>query len=289
MFEDEITPAPQEQQKQVPQGIPQNVPPPRMPPNYQGVPPQGVVSQPQQVYQQGIPAYMQAPVQPDVPPQYVQPNTQVQPNLDAPVQPNPTAYTADNPLDVGVQIFSNTTGVTVDALYDAIAPAMSYNDPKLINLATITAGLKPDQVQQAEALATALYNQAQVERKNTIQTAHTKAGGEQQWQQAIQAFKTKAPASLLQAAKAMEQAGHINEAVDLILEVTRGYGLLPSAQGQAIQGQPVGAMGATGLTKDAFNAELATMIKEVGANNLTSHPRFNQVHSARKLGIQQGL
>lgn len=255
----------------------------------------------QSAFDQGVQPYQQPqqfqyqapqPQQPQQQPQQpVQPQPVVQqeqaPEVKQPKEPAQD-YGGNDPLSVGVQIFTRSAGIDEAAFYDALAPALQYSDPNLINLQALTRDLTPEQQAQAKALADSMYQQAQQVKQQTIQTAYQKAGGEQQWRQAIDAFNAKAPQAFKAAAKAMEESGQINEAVDFILDMARQYGFVGSSQGQPLQGS-FGSQGVRGLSQGDYRTELATLVKEVGATNVASHPKFKQLSDARALGMQQGL
>ena len=255
----------------------------------------------QSAFDQGVQPYQQPqqfqyqapqPQQPQQQPQQpVQPQPVVQqeqaPEVKQPKEPAQD-YGGNDPLSVGVQIFTRSAGIDEAAFYDALAPALQYSDPNLINLQALTQDLTPEQQAQAKALADSMYQQAQQVKQQTIQTAYQKAGGEQQWRQAIDAFNAKAPQAFKAAAKAMEESGQINEAVDFILDMARQYGFVGSSQGQPLQGS-FGSQGVRGLSQGDYRTELATLVKEVGATNVASHPKFKQLSDARALGMQQGL
>ena len=255
----------------------------------------------QSAFDQGVQPYQQPqqfqyqapqPQQPQHQPQQpVQPQPVVQqeqaPEVKQPKEPAQD-YGGNDPLSVGVQIFTRSAGIDEAAFYDALAPALQYSDPNLINLQALTRDLTPEQQAQAKALADSMYQQAQQVKQQTIQTAYQKAGGEQQWRQAIDAFNAKAPQAFKAAAKAMEESGQINEAVDFILDMARQYGFVGSSQGQPLQGS-FGSQGVRGLSQGDYRTELATLVKEVGATNVASHPKFKQLSDARALGMQQGL
>ena len=251
----------------------------------QGVQPYQQPQQPQQFqYQAPQVQQLQQPQQP------VQQPVQQQEQAPAVKQPTEPVknYGGDDPLSVGVQIFTRSAGIDEAAFYDALAPALQYGDPNLINLQALTQDLTPEQQAQAKALAQSMYQQAQQVKQQTIQTAYQKAGGEQQWRQAIDAFNAKAPQAFKAAAKAMEESGQINEAVDFILDMARQYGFVGSSQGQPLQGS-FGSQVVRGLSQGDYRTELATLVKEVGATNVASHPKFKQLSDARALGMQQGL
>lgn len=244
--------------------------------------------QPQQFQYQA--PQIQQPQQQSVQQPVQQPLVQQQekaPEVKQPTEPVPN-YGGNDPLSVGVQIFTRSAGIDESAFYEALTPALQYGDPNLINLQALTQDLTPEQQAQAKALAQSMYQQAQQVKQQTIQTAYQKAGGEQQWRQAIDAFNAKAPQAFKAAAKAMEESGQVNEAVDFILDMARQYGFVGSSQGQPLQGS-FGSQAVRGLSQGDYRTELATLVKEVGAINVASHPKFKQLSDARALGMQQGL
>ena len=260
----------------------------------QGVPQYQAPQQPSQPYQP--PVIPQAPLyapQPQVSP-YAQPtvptaNTQApqEPMLQAPV-PSTPSYDSSNPLDVSVQYFAQGAGITADAFYDALLPALQYGDPNLINLQHLTQNLKPEQKVHAEALAKAAYQQAQQVKQQTVATAHQKAGGAENWQHAVGAFNAKATPEQKGYAKYLEEQGKINEAVDYVLGTSQQFGFVNTTQGSPIQGN-LGGQAVRGLSKTDYHAELAKLAKEVGYSNMHTDPRFTQLSNARTLGTQQGL
>ena len=269
-------------------------------PNVDGQMPPPAGGHGQQDFNQGVPQYQapqqqfQAPVVPTAAPAapVQQPaSTPLGQSLEQPKaeqQPVPQ-YSGTNPLDVSIDIFTKSSGVSQEAFYEAMAGALQYSDPSLINVQQLTQGLKPEQAAQAEALVKAAYHQAQETRQQTIQTAYSKAGGEQQWRQAVDAFNTKAPSYIQAAAKAMEQAGQINEAVEFILNTAQQYGLVNTQQGQSIQGS-FGGSTLKGLSQQDYSAALKELAKETGSfYNIENHPKFKQLTDARLLGTQQGI
>lgn len=260
----------------------------------QGVPQYQAPQQPSQPYQP--PVMPQAPLyapQSQVSP-YAQPtvptaNTQApqEPMLQAPV-PSTPSYDSSNPLDVSVQYFAQGAGITADAFYDALLPALQYGDPNLINLQHLTQNLKPEQKVHAEALAKAAYQQAQQVKQQTVATAHQKAGGAENWQHAVGAFNAKATPEQKGYAKYLEEQGKINEAVDYVLGTSQQFGFVNTTQGSPIQGN-LGGQAVRGLSKTDYHAELAKLAKEVGYSNMHTDPRFTQLSNARTLGTQQGL
>lgn len=203
-------------------------------------------------------------------------------------QPVPQ-YSGNDPLEVSIDIFTKSSGISPDQFYTALAGALQYGDPQLINLGDLTKGLNKEQAAQAEALAKAAYQQAQSIRQQTIQTAYSKAGGEEQWRAAVGAFNSKAPPAYQAAAKAMEASGQINEAVEFILDTAKQFGFVNSVQGQSLQGN-FGGSAVKGISKAEYSAGLQELAKEMGGfHNLESSPKFKQLTDARNLGVQQGI
>ena len=239
----------------------------------------------------GVPQYQQ-------PQQYAVQQPVLQQPAEQPVQtpePVPTQeqstpqYSGSDPLEVSIDIFTKSSGISQDQFYTALAGALQYGDPQLINLGDLTKGLNKEQAAQAEALAKAAYQQAQNIKQQTIQTAYSKAGGEEQWKAAVGAFNAKAPPAYQAAAKAMEAAGQINEAVEFILDTAKQFGFVNSMQGQSLQGT-FGGSAVKGITKAEYSAGLQELAKEMGGfHNLESSPKFKQLTDARNLGVQQGI
>lgn len=253
---------------------------------------QGIQNYQAQVQTPVAPTALETPVQAPVQaqqPQQAQPSQQLQ-QQQAPTEPPKDApvYTGDDPITLSVQIFADSNGLDAAAFMDALEPALQYNDPNLINLSSIVADLDPAKQAQAEALAKAAYQQAIQLRENAVRTAYQKAGGEQQWRQAVDAFNSNAPSTQREFALYLEQQGRIDEAVTYVLDTVRQYGLVNTVQGQPLQG---GLGGATvrGISQAEFRQQLDTLYKEVGFNNLAHDPRFKQLSDARALGKQQGL
>lgn len=212
----------------------------------------------------------------------------VQAPVPAQEQPVPQ-YSGNDPLEVSIDIFTKSSGISPDQFYTALAGALQYGDPQLINLGDLTKGLNKEQAAQAEALAKAAYQQAQSIKQQTIQTAYSKAGGEEQWRAAVGAFNSKAPPAYQAAAKAMEASGQINEAVEFILDTAKQFGFVNSVQGQSLQGN-FGGSAVKGISKTEYSSGLQELAKEMGGfHNLESSPKFKQLTDARNLGVQQGI
>lgn len=235
------------------------------------------------------PVATQAPapiVEPTQQPQAQQPATQ-------PTNNTPVDYTGGTPLETAVNIFAGSTGITHDVFAASIQNALQYGDPNLIDVATLTQGLKPEQAAQAKALATAVYQQVQSDRNNAVQTAYSKAGGEAQWNTTIEAFNSQAPQWAKDAAKALEQAGNVGAAVDFIINQAQQFGITNSQQGEFIQ--PSGAQ--PNSTAALGSAEFKRAIGElqIKAGNELNNPRspyyaeLELLQQRRQLGKRQGL
>lgn len=229
-------------------------------------------------------------VEPTVQPQVQQPVAQP---VAQPTNVEPVDYTGSTPLETAVNIFAGSTGITHDVFAASIQNALQYGDPNLIDVATLTQGLKPEQVAQAKALATAVYQQVQADRNTAIQTAYTKAGGEAQWNTTIEAFNSQAPTWAKEAAKALEQAGNVDAAVDFILNQAQQFGITNSQQGEFIQPSGAQPNSTAALGSSEFKRAIGEL--QIKAGNELNNPRspyyaeLELLQQRRQLGKRQGL
>lgn len=229
---------------------------------------------------------VQAQAQPQVQPNATPVTPQVQP------QDNPSLI-GDSPLETSINIFAANTGVTADRFLASVEQAMKYDDVNLIDKTSLTQGLNPAQAAQAEALANAMYQNAQQERAAVKQTAHQMAGGEEQWNSAIQAFNTHAPKHIKAAVLAMEQSGAIKEAVEFIVSQVQSYGVVNSTQGNLVV--PSGGAANTSAAMSAADFQKAVGALHLKAGNALHAPRsehaleLQQLQQRRELGKRQGI
>lgn len=225
--------------------------------------------------------------------------TQAQPaptpvvDTPAPVVTDPTSLIGNSVLETSLNVFASNTGVTADRFMQSIQNALQYNDVNLIDKVSLTQGLKGSQVQQAEALASAMFQNAQQERQNAISTAHQIAGSAEQWQLAIEAFNNSAPAHIKSAARAMEQSGNTREAVEFIVSQAQALGVVNHQQGNLIT--PSGGTPNTTTALSAVDFQKAVGELSLKAGNQLHAPKspfsneLKQLQQRRELGKRQGI
>lgn len=205
-------------------------------------------------------------------------------------------YQGETVLDTSIGIFASSAGIEASRFEDAIENAIKYNDPRLINIEALTAGLKPDQVAQATALAQAAYKETQTliqrQAQETIATAERLAGGAEQWKTVSATFNTKAPAHLKAVVAQMLDAGDVQNAVQFVLDTAKGVGLVNSGN-DPMQGG-VGGNGAdsSGISQAEYFTKLATLEREAGNRSFEQGEyahKLTLLRDARKLGRANGL
>lgn len=242
-------------------------------------------------------------ITPEVTPAAVPAPAVVQPVVEPAVQPTQEVvyqqapnFTGETVLETSINIFSSGAGIDAVRFEDAIENAIKYNDPNLINVDALTAGLKPEQAAQAKALAQAAYQetQAAIQRasKESIATAERLAGGSEQWKNISATFNTKAPAHLKAVVSQMLDAGDVQNAVQFVIDTANGVGLVNSGN-QPMQGG-VGGNGAasSGISQAEYFAKLATLEREAGNRSFEQGEyahKLSLLRDARKLGRNNGL
>lgn len=256
-----VTPASADQQIQQPV-LPNGVPPVQAP-----------------VRMDGVPSVQ--PVQPVQPVQ--EPDTKVeQSNLDV--------NTGNKALDVAISTFASVTGATQADFDRAVANAIEYDNPSLIDKAFIKErfGKHAD---QALALAEAAVAE-NVQYTQRIKTeVHTLAGSEQQWNNAVSVFNSSATETIKQAVKALMDQGNIKGGAELLLQTVQGSGLLPNVNPSLNGGSAAGGV-AGALTSAQFQQELSALRKEAGNRSFETGPlaqKYNQLITRRQAGKQLGI
>lgn len=237
-------------------------------------------AQPQDVLEQPQPAPQPSP----------QPVLQQQEQLAQPKQAPaaPTEIKGDSVLETTMSIFEASTGRGYTHFMDAISAATQYQDEGLIDFNSLTQGLDAAQAAQATALAKAVYRETQSEIQRQHQAVHSMAGGEEQWNTAVQAFNSQAPSSVKTAVRALLEAGDVTAAGELVLHTAQGLGLVQS--GELVQGGASGSV--QGLSSTEFSEKLAELMNEVGNRSLESgiyQQKYQTLMQQRALGRKNGL
>ena len=199
-------------------------------------------------------------------------------------------YTGSSLIDTSIAIFEATHGVSGDKFADAIAGALKHNDESLINLDALTAGLKPDAAAQAKALATAAFKEAQAVHTRTTEAAYTLAGGKDQWDAAVAAFNTNAPAHIKAVVQTMLNGHDVQNAAKFVLETVRGSGMVN--HGTPPQHGGTGGAPTQGLSYPEFREALGKLEREAGNNSFEQGAfgvRYQNLLAQRELGRKQGI
>lgn len=232
----------------------------------------------------------QAPVVPVVQPTpVVAPTTTATPVAPVVVPDTPIGtYGGSTAMDTALSIFAGQTGVTPDKFGAALSKALEYGDESLIDIGTLTAGLKPDQVAQAAALAKAAYQETRADIQRQTQEAHTLAGGEAQWKEATAVFNTKAPEHIRAVVRTMLESGDVKNAAQFVLDTVRGSGMVTNGTPPITGGSSVPTQG---TSEAEFRVVLAEIERSAGNRSLESGAhaiKFQQAVAARNLGRKQG-
>ena len=227
-----------------------------------------------------------APVTPTVQPQEPQVQTQVA---------QPASY-GTSVLETSINVFSANAGIDASRFESALDNAIKYNDPTLINIDSLTAGLKPEQVAQAKALAEAAYHEAQASIQQSVQasvaTAEKLAGGADKWKEMSNTFNTKAPAHLKAVVSQMLDAGDVANAVQFVIDTAKGAGFVNTGN-QPLQGGVSGNGAAdSGISQAEYFTKLATLEREAGNRSFEQGEyahKLTLLRDARKLGRNNGL
>lgn len=227
----------------------------------------------------------------------VTPTTPVVPEVQ-PQEPvvAPQSYGGASVIETSINVFSANAGIEAGRFEAALDNAIKYNDPALINIDSLTAGLKPDQVAQAKALAEAAYHEAQAAIQQSVQasvaTAEKLAGGAAQWKEMSNTFNAKAPAHLKAVVSQMLDAGDVANAVQFVIDTAKGAGFVNTGN-QPLQGGVSGNGAATsGISQADYFSKLATLEREAGNRSFEQGEyahKLTLLRDARKLGRNNGL
>lgn len=241
-----------------------------------------------QVLPTGVPP-VSAPVRMDgVPTAPVQPT--------APVEPEPAVKgdvevdTGNSALDVAVRTFAAVTGATQEDFDRAIANAMEYDNPSLIDKAFIKERFGKHS-EQALALAEAAVAENTRRIQSIHSEVHTLAGSKQNWDSAVSVFNSSATDTIKQAVKALMDQGNIKGGAELLLQTVQGSGLLPNVNPSLNGGSAAGGV-AGALSSAQFQQELSALRKEAGNRSFETGPlaqKYSQLIARRQAGKQVGI
>lgn len=239
-----------------------------------------------------VPTQVQPQVDPNVPVQAqpnVQPTPQVQPQAQ-PVEPvyTPQDYTGNSVLETSLNVFSKSAGVDLGRFDTAIENALKYGDANLIDYASLTAGLKPEQADQAKALAQAVFNETRQQLATQTAEVHRIAGSKEVWDQAAAAFNQQAPEHIKSVVAQMLSNGDLVNAAKFVMEQVNGAGMINNGTPPINGGTGTPAQG---ISQAEYFAELHKLNKEAGNRSFESGAigaQLQALQQRRALGKQQG-
>lgn len=235
---------------------------------------------------------VQTQVQPQVDPNVqlqVQPTPQVQPQVQ-PVEPvyTPQDYTGNSVLETSLNVFSKSAGVDLGRFDTAIENALKYGDANLIDYASLTAGLKPEQADQAKALAQAAFNETRQQLATQTAEVYRIAGSKDVWDQAAATFNQQAPEHIKSVVAQMLSNGDLVNAAKFVMEQVNGAGMINNGTPPINGGTGTPAQG---ISQAEYFAELHKLNKEAGNRSFESGAigaQLQALQQRRALGKQQG-
>lgn len=236
----------------------------------------------QPAYEQQVPQEPQAPVLPQAEP-VLKPNEEVQVN---PYKDTPAGATY---IESSIQHLSTELGVSADAFDSVIENALKHNDLSLINTHALGKDLTPEQAVRVQQLAQAAVQEVQQNVRAAQNEVYNVAGGEAQWDTAVNAFNANAPKSAQNYASYLADQGEFTQAAEYVLNYNNQGGYVNQQQQAPIQGGTGSVQ--TGLSSAEYSAEIGKIEREAGNRSLGSPAfaaRINDLDTRRALGRQQG-
>lgn len=195
-------------------------------------------------------------------------------------------------LDVAVNAFVSMTGCTDADISRALDKAAQYQDENLIDVAFLKERFGKNS-EQAIALAKAVLQQNIATAKAEASAAQAAvvevAGSREQWDSAVGVFNAHADADTKRMVKVLLDNGLFKQGAIQLMQFVSASGLVPSAHGSLIKGNPSG--GGNGLSLQEFNTELQALKKEANGRSLEAEPyasRYNNLMQRRAIGRAAG-
>ena len=235
------------------------------------------------------------PVQPPVQQPLVQQPVLATPPEVAPVTGSEFKADTGNPvLDVAVNTFTKMTGATAADIEKAVASALKYNDPNLVDESFLKERFKGNAeqaLQLAKAYVQQVTTQQTAQRQAAQQAVISVAGSEEAWTKAVDTFNAIADPETKGVIKTLLEAGHYKYGATQLMQYLQSSGRVPSSSGQLLQGNA--SQGTLqGLSKDAFSTALQALKKEANGRSLESGifgDKYNQLIQQRAIGRAAGI
>lgn len=247
-----------------------------------------------------------APINP-LQPELQQPvHTQVLPASAETTQPaNPQGHVYANPyagkddkesvdksnsyIHTSIQHLTTELGVSEDVFDSVIAKALEHGDLNLINTEAL-GNLTPEQKQRVTQLGTAAVQEIQHNIQRATSEVHTIAGGEEQWNTAVNAFNANAPEDAQGYASYLADNGKLKQAAEYVLNYNTQGGYVTQEQQAPLQGG-TGNTAVTGISAAEYSREIGKIEREAGNRSFGSPEnaaKIADLDARRTLGRSQG-
>lgn len=223
-----------------------------------------------------VPAALQAPVEPPV---------------QAPAAPVEQPEIGATYLETSVNHFAAEVGIKPEQVADSIANALKYNDPSLIDVRSL-GNLTPEQQARATQLAQMAYQHTQAEIQTMQNTVYQVAGGQEQWNVAIQSFNANATdEAKAYVAYLADNAGNAKAAAEYVTKYVQESGLSTQVRQPQVQGG-AGGVGPQALDRQGY-MEGINQLELKWASRTISQAQYqaemNDLDNRRAIGRRAGL
>lgn len=193
-------------------------------------------------------------------------------------------------LETTVNHFASEIGSTPEAIMGSIEKALEHGDVSLISVAELGT-LTPEQTQRATQLAQMVYQHTQQEITNMQTAVYAAAGGQAQWDAAIQAFNASATDDAKgYVAYLADNAGNAKAAAEYVIKYVQQSGLATQVNKPQVHGG-TGAPVATGLSVQEYKNgihEIEVLRNERKITQSEYDVRMADLDYRRGVGRQQG-
>ena len=201
----------------------------------------------------------------------------------------PEEVTGGTYIETSIKHLSGELGITDDQFESVYENALKHGDLSLINPHALGKELTPEQVQRVQQLATAAVQETQAGVARATQEVYSVAGGEAQWNTAVQAFNANAPEDAQGYAGYLADQGKFKQAAEYVLNYNKQGGFVNTVAQPPLQGGNGSTQ--TGLSLAEYRTEIGKIEQEAGNRSLGSPEfaaRIADLDSRRTLGRQQG-
>lgn len=210
------------------------------------------------------------------------------PENNAPAFTPATVDPSSDFLAQSVGHLANELKVNPELFHKAIEGALQYGNADLVNTGVL-GNLTPEQTQRVRALAGAMVQQEQTRSAQAQASAHAAAGGEAQWNAAINAFRTNANPEAQNYAMYLADNVSVDKAIEFILNTTRNSGMVQfgNAPLQGGNGSAVNGLNKEGYIGEIRKLELSRLDNKIHISEYNR--QMADLDNRRRIGIAAGL